>query len=125
MFRFCGGISGSDPDSYVPQMLCPRISHSLVLANPEARLPPGPDHVSIRVPTHNRLLKEYQRVLAGCQDIWVSAHWSLELSMGKFMDDMVKKIMSGNPSRICSLNGRLVNGGDDDVEQNFQGIFIY
>lgn len=112
-----------NPNRYVPQMLCDRISHSLVPVNPGARLPPGPDRVSIRVPTHNRLLKEYQKVLAGCQDIWVSEHWSLEREMGVFTDDMVEKIMSSSPSRICSLNGRLVQG-EDDVDQDFQGLFI-
>lgn len=93
--RFCRGLFRLDPDRCVTATLDPNISHSLVLVDPEARLPPGPARVSMTVPSTKRLFEVYQKVLRGCQDIWISAHSSVEPDRG-FMNDMVEKIRSGN-----------------------------
>lgn len=101
VYRFCGGIPGLDPDHYVTQILNPRISHDLELVDPKVRLPRGPSNVSIRVPTHDRLLREYQRVLGGCRDLWIAAHRSVDIEENRaLMDDMKEKIMLSNTGRI-------------------------
>lgn len=70
VFRFCGGISGLDLDCYVPQMLSD-IKHHLYLCSPEVSRLRVPTNVPPKVPTHRRLLEEYQRALAGCCHIWI------------------------------------------------------
>lgn len=96
--RFCHGLFRLDPVSSVTPTLDPNISHSLVLVDPEVRLRAGPADVSMTVPSHKRLFQIYQKVLRGCEDLWISAHSSVEPDCD-FMDDMVEKIRSGNTLR--------------------------
>lgn len=96
--RFCRGIPKLDPVRCDTPTLDPNISHSLVMVDPEARLRAGPARPSMTVPSHKRLFQIYQKVLHGCQDVWISAHSSVEPDRG-FMDDMVEKIRSGNTLR--------------------------
>lgn len=98
VYQFCRGLFKLDSACPSTQTFDPDISHNLVLVKPEGRLPPGPAHVSITVPGHENLLKIYQKVLGGCQDICISAHSSVEPDPG-FMKDMVEQIRSGNTTR--------------------------
>lgn len=105
IFRFCGGIPGLDPDCYAPQMLGDQVFHTLVLRNPEARLPPAPKNLSIRIPSHRRLLEEYQRALSGSKGVAITQEWpvvELDQDMTSFVNELAKKIMLSNPSRIDS-----------------------
>ncbi|KAI7779785.1 hypothetical protein LA080_000382 [Diaporthe eres] len=96
--RFCRGIPKLDPVRCGTPTLDPNISHRLVMVDPEARLRAGPVRLSMTVPSHKRLFQIYHKVLRGCQDVWISAHSSVEPDRG-FMDDMVEKIRSGNTLR--------------------------